>query len=397
MTHTGQAAAIGRGAPRLLLICFGLGLGSALALGIGRFAYALVLPAMQADLAWSFSEAGALNAANALGYLAGALLAAMLIARFGVAATFIVGGLVTAAAIGATAVFDRFDVLLAIRFVPGFTGALTFVAGGTLVARAASGLGQRTALGVGLFYGGPGIGIVVSAAVVPPVLANGVENWPLAWIGLGAAAAVMALVASLAALTAARGAPLASTGAGGSAASLAPALIGYTFFAAGYVGYITFIIAGVREHGGSSLQSALWWAGLGLGGIASSWIWARLIQSVTDGRALAILTGLTGVAALLPLLDHGMIGFSLSFVLFGATFLSVVAAAINLVRLARPAARLPVWIGYFTISFGLGQTIGPIASGAVADWLGSTDGVLWFSGLLLLAGGLIAGLQRPVA
>ena len=60
---------------RALTICAGLALAPAVALGLGRFAYALVLPAMRQDLAWSYAEAGALNSANAAGHLAGALAA----------------------------------------------------------------------------------------------------------------------------------------------------------------------------------------------------------------------------------------------------------------------------------------------------------------------------------
>lgn len=44
-----------------------LSLGSAIALGLARFSYALLLPAMKADLAWSFAQAGAMNTANAAG------------------------------------------------------------------------------------------------------------------------------------------------------------------------------------------------------------------------------------------------------------------------------------------------------------------------------------------
>ena len=51
-------------------------MGPAVALGFGRFAYALLLPPMRADLGWSFAQAGALNTANAAGYLIGALVAA---------------------------------------------------------------------------------------------------------------------------------------------------------------------------------------------------------------------------------------------------------------------------------------------------------------------------------
>ena len=50
-----------------------LGLGTAISLGLARFAYALLLPAMRADLGWSYLVAGAMNTVNAAGYLAGVM------------------------------------------------------------------------------------------------------------------------------------------------------------------------------------------------------------------------------------------------------------------------------------------------------------------------------------
>ena len=50
-------------------------LAPTIGLGIGRFAYSLVLPDMRDALGWSYSAAGFMNTINAIGYLAGALLA----------------------------------------------------------------------------------------------------------------------------------------------------------------------------------------------------------------------------------------------------------------------------------------------------------------------------------
>src|SRR5579883_2799288 len=68
---------------RLILI---LSLAPTIGLGIGRFAYSLVLPDMRDTLGWSYSVAGFMNTVNAAGYLAGALAAAPLIRRFGLPA-----------------------------------------------------------------------------------------------------------------------------------------------------------------------------------------------------------------------------------------------------------------------------------------------------------------------
>ena len=53
----------------LLGLALALSLGAAVSLGITRFAYGLLLPAMRADLGWSYTLAGAMNTVNALGYL----------------------------------------------------------------------------------------------------------------------------------------------------------------------------------------------------------------------------------------------------------------------------------------------------------------------------------------
>src|ERR1700674_3314409 len=60
-----------------------LSLAATVGLGIGRFAYALVLPDMRDTLHWSYSAAGFMNTINAAGYLTGALMASRLIRRFG--------------------------------------------------------------------------------------------------------------------------------------------------------------------------------------------------------------------------------------------------------------------------------------------------------------------------
>ena len=64
-----------------LALALALSLGAAVSLGITRFAYGLLLPPMRADLGWSYTLAGAMNTANAVGYLVGALATPLLLRR----------------------------------------------------------------------------------------------------------------------------------------------------------------------------------------------------------------------------------------------------------------------------------------------------------------------------
>ena len=54
------------------LTALAVAFGAAVALGITRFSSGLLLPAMRDDLGWSYTLAGTMNTANALGYFIGA-------------------------------------------------------------------------------------------------------------------------------------------------------------------------------------------------------------------------------------------------------------------------------------------------------------------------------------
>jgi predicted MFS family arabinose efflux permease len=90
-----------------------LGLATAVSLGLARFSYALLLPPMRADLGWSYFTAGAMNTANAAGYLLGALLLPRVLARFDARSVLLAGSLGTALLLAAHgAVLDNEALLL---------------------------------------------------------------------------------------------------------------------------------------------------------------------------------------------------------------------------------------------------------------------------------------------
>ncbi len=132
-----------------LLLALALSLGPALALGIGRFAYALLLPAMRADLGLSFAAAGALNTANAAGYLVGALGSLAWARRYGLRGVLLGGCVITLFGLGFCALTRSFSLLLVLRFVAGLSGAMVLSIGGVLVAQLASGYPRRAGLLLG--------------------------------------------------------------------------------------------------------------------------------------------------------------------------------------------------------------------------------------------------------
>ena len=362
-----------------------LALSAAVSLGLARFSYALLLPPMRADLGWSYLTAGAMNTANAAGYLVGALLLPALLRRVDARTLMLAGGFASA-------------LLLAVHAALRSDLALLLLRGATGVASAAA-LASRITPGqvLGLYYGGTGVGIVASSLVVPPL------PWPAAWVALAAVAALAS------ALTAAGTRTLRSPPAPGTPrvpvrlAPLAWALAGYGCFGLGYIGYMTFVVTLLREQGLGGATVVAFYMLLGLGVVASSWLWAPLLQRWRAGQTLALLNGLLALATLLAVLpawrDLGAAALPLVFAsgaLFGSVFLSVVASTTALVRHNLPAAAWPGGIAAFTIVFAAGQIVGPSLVGAVADRGGGLTGGFVLSAALLALGSLLALRQRAL-
>ncbi|RAN43261.1 MFS transporter [Herbaspirillum rubrisubalbicans] len=384
-----------------ILTALALSLGTAVALGLARFSYALLLAPMRADLGWPYLVAGGMNTGNALGYLLGALSTPLLMRRFQAHRVLIAGAFGTALLSFLPALNTDTLWQLLLRIVTGVTSALIFVSGGLLVSRLAALHAQRAGLLLGLYYGGTGIGIVAASLLVPPVMQAAVAQgaphpWQWAWVLLGC----LALVASVGMALPARLMPTAPAQAKGARhwrpRSLGFGLVGYLFFGLGYIGYMTFVIALLKEEGMAASRITLFFALLGAATFASSRIWAPMLDRFRGGQSLAILNGLLCLATLLPAMTAEPLAVLASGLLFGGCFLSAVASTTAMVRHNLPPADWPAGISAFTIIFAVGQIIGPSIVGWIADGSGGLQRGLVFSALMLLAGSLVAWRQRPL-
>ncbi|KRC12263.1 MFS transporter [Hydrogenophaga sp. Root209] len=384
-------------------LALALSLGAAVSLGITRFAYGLLLPPMREDLGWSYTLAGAMNTFNALGYLLGALATPWLMRRFSPTGLLIAGSLGASLFMGLSGFFTAAAPLLAQRLLAGVASALVFIAGGLLAARLGARQPERSGFLLGIYYGGTGLGIVISALGVPPVLAAAAQphGWAWAWWALaGVCLLATALMVWPARLLATLPAPATRTAAGSERVfrlrDFGFALAGYAGFGVGYIGYMTFVIALLREQGGSPAAITGFYALLGLAVIASSRIWAGLLDRHRDGQALARLTALLGVAAIVPALTASWPLVLASGLLFGGVFLSVVASTTALVRHNLPPAQWAAGISAFTIVFAAGQIVGPTVVGFIADGPGGLARGLVFSAVALWVGAALAWRQRAL-
>ncbi|MCD6673436.1 MAG: YbfB/YjiJ family MFS transporter [Burkholderiaceae bacterium] len=391
-------AAHAHDAARALRVAFALALGSAIALGLGRFSYALLLQPMRDDLGWSYLTAGAMNTVNAAGYLVGALLAPRWLAKYDARTILLAGGVAASLLLVAHGVVLADAPLYALRLLTGVASAALFVAGGVLAARLGAAHASRAGLLLGVYYGGTGLGIVASALLVPPLLALGVAHaWQWAWVALGAAAALSTFaMSSPTRPLATRPVPRDPGHRGFEWRPFSFGLAGYFMFGIGYIGYMTFVIALLREQGLGHGQTIAFFVLLGVGVVASSWLWAGLLQRARGGEALGLLNALLAVATVLPVFTAHPVAVFVSGALFGSVFLSLVASTTALVRHNLPASLWAGGIAAFTIVFAFGQIVGPSIVGWIADAAGGLQRGLGFSALALALGAALAFRQRPL-
>ncbi|MBK6386589.1 MAG: YbfB/YjiJ family MFS transporter [Rhodoferax sp.] len=388
-----------------LWLALALSLGAAVSLGVTRFAYGLLLPTMRTDLGWSYTLAGAMNTANALGYLLGALATPRLMQWLGPARLLLGGALLASVFMVLSGFFVDATPLLVQRLLAGVASAFVFIAGGLLAARLAAAPAQRLFAGAVLRWhrvwhcvvGAAGAGGAGGCVCTTPWMGLGVVGAGRAWIGT----AVLSAPACAGASECPRRPTPRRQGKEPSPRHFAwrdfsYSLAGYGLFGVGYIGYMTFVIALLREQGASASAITLFYALLGVAVVLSSRIWAGLLDRFKGGQALAILNGLLGVATVLPALTSAWPVVLASGLLFGGVFLSVVASTTALVRHNLPQSAWATGISAFTVVFAAGQIVGPTIVGLIADGPGGLSRGLVFSAGALWVGAALAWRQRPL-
>ncbi|WP_170378798.1 YbfB/YjiJ family MFS transporter [Ruegeria atlantica] len=384
-------------------VALGLALGVTVSNGFARFAYGLILPAMRADLGWTYAEAGWINTANALGYIGGALLTLTLIRRIGPVRLYVIGMICTSVSLLLSGITDDFVFLTVWRITSGIAGAPVFISGGILAATLFSDP-KKTALAIALYFGGGGVGMVLTGATIPTIFAlHGAPVWPIVWVGLGGASVLFSFLAIWATSFLHLPDKVAQT----QPAQTIPirtlikltlyALIGYGLFATGYIVYVTFLVAWMVDISAGPELVSVTWVAIGLAIIVSPFAWKTILARFSNGVPLAMAIGVTAAGTLLPLLFSGPVSIILSGTLFGIGVFIAPAAITAFSRYNLPSEIQGTAVALFTTTFAIGQTIGPIAAGAVADTFNSIEKGLLAAGIVLGIGAITALGQRSGA
>lgn len=347
-----------------------------LGIGLSRFAYSPLLPAM-VQAGWlGPGAAGVLGAANLVGYLAGALAATSVGRWLGVVRALRLAMLVASAAFALCAIRGGLLWFLPWRVLAGFAGGVLMVLAGPAV-QAAVPVRMR-GLASGFTIAGVGIGIVLGAVLVPALLPAGL---PAAWLSLCAAALVVtALTWVLWPPTDAPppGRALRSAlvpGSGLLVATYGLAAIAATPHMLWWPDYIA------RGLGWGAGAAGLFWLLYGASAACGPTLCGALADRIGSSGAIVLALAAQALSLVLPLLGRTEILLVASTALTGLTALGITALGLMRSRELAGEAGAALW-GLCTVTWGAGQAL----TGFFLAWLYTATG----SHLALFATGLVA-------
>ncbi len=370
-------------APTNLWTAVFLALAIAVVNGFGRFAYALILPAMREDLIWDYAASGWLNTANSIGYALGGLSGMLLLIRYRSSRLFIVGLVATVVCVAAVGLTRNLFWMLLWRFIAGIGSAWVFSCGGALVAARYSSDPQKAGSAIAIFFAGGGLGIALSGLVVFPVLSGGM-TWAAAWLTLGLVGAVLAVLPILS-VNQIEGPPAKLAKDPFPWHNYAWITFAYFLFGMGYIIYMTFVIAWLKEMKLGVFVSTSLWVVMGLAVMASGWVWQKPMARWKPSSTFTAASMCTALGSALPIVLRSEPALLVSVVMVGGSFFMVPAAMTALARKTLPQSLWAKALNMFTMVFAVGQAFGPVLAGWIADTAGMNQAMLMGATVLVVS------------
>lgn len=377
-------------AKRLIL----LGIAATLAgIGLGRFAYAALLPGL-IDQGWlTESQAGFVGAANLLGYFLGALMASRAGVWLGTGRTLKISALVIALSFLASAWPAPVWWFSLWRLLAGIAGAGLMVLAPAAVMRLLP-VARRQRAGA-LIFTGIGLGVLLSATLVPALMKQGLA-WT--WLALGLVS-LPALWLVWLPLPQAETTTSSHPAGGPLSGPLLAVWTAYTLDAMGFVPHTVFWVDYLQRHlGQSSSQAGFYWGLLAAGAVCGPFAVAAVARRQGWQRTFFGALLVKGLAIVLPVFWVAPLSLAVSSFLVGALIPGMVASAAGrLAELVPQHGYASAW-GRATALFALGQAVSAYTLAALYPQPGGATLIFWLGGAMLGLAALIQGLagaDRP--
>jgi predicted MFS family arabinose efflux permease len=357
---------------------------SLVGIGLARFAYTPILPAIIGAHWFTPSDAAYLGAANLAGYLVGALLGRPLGARLSAPMLLRALMLLATAAFFACAAPVSLPWFFIWRLLSGISGGALMVLAAPIVLPHVS--YRRRGIASGAIFAGVGLGIAASGTLVPLLLRQGLTE---VWCGLG----VLSLILTVVAWSGwpAVGSALPSTKEPHierrTTHRLRSLYVEYALNAAGLVPHMLFLVDFVARGLGQGLDiGAQYWVLFGLGAVVGPVLSGHVADRTGFGPALRLALLVQSVAVVLPVLGMGTAGLIVSSLVVGAFTPGIVPLVLGRVHELLPHNAVAQQASWSTATTGFALMQAAAAYGMTFVFA-QTGGNYWL--LFMLGAGLI--------
>jgi len=359
-------------------------IGLFIGVGIARFAYTSLLPSMLEDNALSLTFSGVLASLNYVGYLSGAIFAIFIKDINTKVKYFRIGTVLCVLTTIVMGVTSNDAIWLISRVLAGFGSAMALVVGAAIVMMKLNFDDKTKAMGI--YFSGIGCALASSDLISRYVLSYG--TWEESWVFLticGAAVVFYPLyILSFDSKVKQKGEkhPFDKKI---FSAFVVILIAAYFTEGVGFVIQGTFLPTILKSIEGLEEIAALSWLLVGLAGIPSSIIWMRLAHKYGSVNIIIIAMSLQVIGILIPTLTTNMYLNLFCGVIYGATFVGLVALFMNLGGVL--AGKNPVMLmGALTTAYGIGQVTAPLYAVSLTEWTGNYDYALYVTAAIVSSG-----------
>ena len=355
--------------------------------GVARFVFTSLLPFMLEDRL-SITFAGVLASFNYIGYLAGSIFSVFIKDMNSKIKYFRLGMFLCVVTTLILATTQNDTVWLISRVVAGFGAAMALIVGSAIVFNKLKMQDKTKAMGI--HFSGIGFSILITDLISRGVFAYG-GTWSDAWMVLS----IFAFFASLYSMY------ILSI-----EKEVKQNIVKHPFDKKLFKGFVIVLIFAYFTEGIGMVVQATFlpdiinsleglegygsyaWTLVGLAGVPSCIIWMRLAHKYGSVNIIMIVMLLQVIGILIPALSNNIYLNLLSGLLYGGTFVALVALFMNLG--GKLAGSNPVMLmGAITTAYGIGQVAAPLYSVAIIDYFHSYDYALYLTAFIVSLGVLL--------
>lgn len=355
--------------------------------GVARFSFTSLLPLMLTDFL-TIKFAGVLASSNYIGYLSGSIFAIFIKDIYTKVKFFRIGLILSILSTIVLSITTNEILWIISRIVAGFGTAMILVVCSSLVMVKLNMKNKTKAMG--FYFSGVGFSIVVTDIIIKSINMN--ENlWQHSWLLLSIFATIcISYPWYILSIEKKVHTQVIKYKIDKDIFTPHVILIILAYFCAG-IGFsvqATFLPDIINSLDGLKGYGSLTWLFVGLTGIPSSIIWMRLAHNYGSINMIILALFIQAISILIPAMTNNILLNLLSGVLFGGTFIGLVALFMNLG--GKLSEKNPVVLmGVITSAYGIGMILSPIYCIVLFEKFDSYQYSLYLTAFIVLVGALL--------